>query len=157
MLPWVLCTHLSGGLPEGGEVGPYHTALHNRIILMFINRQINMDYSLCKVLSYNMEGMPLALISMTSCASMESISRKEQRKVQDCPFLTLWSSGQGLGSSTSMAIRTPACPAFLQAMFLGPSRLMGRSLRHCGHPSTTSHGASGGCPWHITKRFWMHI
>ena len=29
---------------------------------MSINRQINMDYSLCKALSYNMEDMPLASI-----------------------------------------------------------------------------------------------
>ena len=53
------------GLPTGwtwGRVSPYHTELHNRIILMSINRQINMDYSLCKALSYNMEDMPLASI-----------------------------------------------------------------------------------------------
>ena len=32
------------------------------MVLNSINRQINMDYSLCKALSYNMESMPLALV-----------------------------------------------------------------------------------------------
>ncbi|KAH9018398.1 hypothetical protein EDB85DRAFT_1873822 [Lactarius pseudohatsudake] len=85
-------------------------------------RQINMDYSLCKALSYNMEDIPVALV-------MYDIM---------CQYGLFATSGLGLASFISMAIKIRAYPAFPQAIFLEQSRWMGRSLKHCGHHSITS-------------------
>jgi hypothetical protein len=60
-----------------------------------------------------------------------------------------------LASFTYMATKIRAYPAFHPVIFLVQSRWMVKSLRHCGHHSITSLGASAGCPWLIGKRYWM--
>jgi hypothetical protein len=49
---------ISGQLPERGKVHPIKIQSSITETLMPTIRQINMDYSLCKALSYNMEAIP---------------------------------------------------------------------------------------------------
>ena len=53
---------------------------------MCINRQLNMDYSLCKALSYNMEDIPVALV-MYDIMCQYGVHLKE--RVENSPELSL--------------------------------------------------------------------
>jgi len=82
-------------------------------------------------------------------------SRSECKGVQSSLYLALYNSGLALASFTFMAIKIHAYPASHQVTSLERSRWMGKSLRHYGHHSMISLGASVGCPWFIGKRYWM--
>lgn len=61
LLPWLLHPHVCSGLPKGREVCQCFSYASVAIYWLLL-RQINMDYSLCKSLSYNMDDIQVALV-----------------------------------------------------------------------------------------------
>src|ERR1700677_2090940 len=72
------------------ESGMYHIFSTSKLELMpWSNRQINMDYSICKALSYNMKDIPVALLMYDIMCQYQVNFKK---RVKKSPGLSLASS-----------------------------------------------------------------
>jgi hypothetical protein len=89
MLPWILCPYICSGLSERGEVRTVCFTITRRRKMTSAFRQINMDYSLCKALSYNMGDIPVALVMYDI---MCQYGVHFQERVERSPELSLSSS-----------------------------------------------------------------
>src|SRR6266404_4643742 len=117
------------------ERGVFNLSNIQCVILTLHERQINMDYSLCKALSYNMSEIPTALVMYDI---MCQYGKHLQERVHGSPGLSIPSSLElrtGIGLFTFMATKILVYPDFLPATYLGQNRSMGKSLRHYGHLS----------------------
>ncbi|KAF8269526.1 hypothetical protein EI94DRAFT_1898635 [Lactarius quietus] len=120
-------------------------------------RQVNMDYSLCKALSYNMEDIPVALVMYDiMCQYGVHLSDRVEKspELSIANSLELWT---GIGLFHIHGHQDSCLPHFSPSYITGAKQVDGEIIETLWPHSTMSLGASEECPLLIAKRCWMLI
>jgi hypothetical protein len=100
--------------------------------LTWSDRQINMDYSICKALSYNMEDIPVALV-MYDIMCQYRVNFMD--RVAKSPELILPSTLElrtGIGLFHIHGHQDSCLPRYSPSFIPEQNRSMEKSLKHCG-------------------------
>lgn len=156
MLPWILHPYICSGLPERREVCTVLSQSDGGENWPPLSGRSTWTTAFAKPFHTTWKTSLWPWWCMISCVNMEFTFRSGWKEALSSLCPAPWNFEPALASFIYMAIKIHAYPDIHPAISLEQSRWTEKSLKPCGHHSTTSHGASVGCLWFIDRRYWMH-